>query len=126
MTQPDRTIMDLGSRTAQLCIQGTQAEFERRIDDARRLFGEAWDAAVDGYDASMAAHYIAHLEPDPAGSLRWNIIALQRGQSDERALTFMGSLLVSLGGSYEQHGETELAEHYFALAAEHGVVHHRG
>jgi len=50
--------MDLGGRTARLCMEGTQAEFERRIDDARRLFLATWEARVDAYDAAMAAHYV--------------------------------------------------------------------
>ena len=46
--------MDTGSRTAQLCIAGTQAEYERRLDDARRLYREAWEAVTDDYDACYA------------------------------------------------------------------------
>lgn len=118
--------MDLSSPTARLCAAGTRAEFARDIDDARSLYGRAWDAAVDDYDASIAAHYIAHLEPDPHEALRWNLVALERGRLDSRTESFMGSLLVSLGGSYESLGEAAEAERYFAQAAEHGVVHCRG
>lgn len=113
--------MDLDSRTAQLCMEGTRAEFERRIDDARKIFRQAWDAAIDDYDASIAAHYVAHLEPDPQLALRWNLVALERGRLDGRAAEFMGSLLVSVGGAYESLGQLVEAERYFALAAEHGV-----
>src|SRR5512143_2956472 len=72
--------MDTNSRTTQLCIAGTQAEYARRLDDARRLYREAWDAAADDYDACVAAHYVAHLEQDPAQALRWNLEALSRAQ----------------------------------------------
>jgi len=118
--------VDIDSRTARLCIAGTQAEYARDLDAARRLFAQAWDAAVDDYDAAMAAHYIAHLEPDPDEALRWNMVALERGRRDSRAESFMGSLLVSLGGSYEAVGQLAEAERYFALAADRGVEHHRG
>ena len=117
--------MQLDSRTTKLCIAGTQAEFSRDIESARRLFSDAWDAAADDCDAAMAAHYVAHLAPDPHEALRWNLIALERGRLDPRAESFMGSLLVSLGGSYEALGQTSEAEHYFALASERGVAHHR-
>jgi thioredoxin-like negative regulator of GroEL len=117
--------MELDSRTAQLCIEGTRAEFERRIDDAREIFRQAWDAAADDYDAAIAAHYVAHLEPDPQMALHWNLVALERGQLDGRAAEFMGSLLVSVGGAYESLGQLEEAERYFALGAEHGVDHFR-
>lgn len=118
--------MDVSSRTAQLCIAGTKAEFERRVDDARRLYLEAWDAATDDYDASVAAHYVAHLEQDPAKALRWNLEALARARLDDRATEFLPSLYVSLGGSYELVGDRVEAERYYGLAAELGLVHARG
>jgi hypothetical protein len=118
--------MDVDSRTAQLCIAGTQAEFARDLEAAKRLFSEAWAAAVDDYDAALAAHYVAHLEPDPHEALRWNLIALEKARLDPRADSFMGSLLVSLGGAYEAVGQAAEAERYFALASERGVEHYRG
>jgi hypothetical protein len=118
--------MRLDSRTAQLCIAGTQAEFARDLATARALFAEAWAAARDDYDAAMAAHYVAHLATDPREALRWNLIALERAALDARTESFLGSLLVCGGGSYEALGHAAEAEHYFALASKHGVEHFRG
>jgi hypothetical protein len=75
------------------------------------------------YEASMAAHYVAHLEPNPATALAWDFEALRRGLMDDRATEFMPSLYVSLGGSYERMGDVVEAERYFDLAAELGLVH---
>lgn len=117
--------MDTNSRTTQLCIAGTQAEYARRLDDARRLYREAWDAAADDYDACIAAHYIAHLEADSAQALRWNLEALSRAERvPERTAEFLASLYVNLGRSYELLGDLAEAERYYGLAAEHGLVHH--
>lgn len=113
--------MDLDGRTARLCIEGTRAELERRIDDARGLFLAAWEARDDDYDAAMAAHYVAHLETDPDEALRWHLLALEHARLDDRSAEFMGSLLVSLGGAYEAIGDAAKAQHYFELAAHHGV-----
>ncbi len=118
--------MNLDSRTAQLCMQGTQAELERRIGDAHALFLAAWDARADDYDAAIAAHYVAHLEPDPDEALRWHIIALERARLDCRSTEFMGSLLVSLGGAYEAIGDAAEAQRFFELASRHGVQHVAG
>jgi hypothetical protein len=115
--------MDTTSRAAQLCIDGTRAEFLRRIDDARRLYLEAWEAAEDCYEAAIAAHYVAHLEPDPVEALRWHLIALERARCDPRTEEFMGSLLVSLGGAYEAVGDVAQTERLFQRAAEKGVHH---
>lgn len=118
--------MDINSKTAQLCMEGTRAEFERRLEDARSLFSQAWAAASDDYERAIAAHYVAHLEPDAQTAHRWNLVALEHARRDERAAVFMGSLLVSLGGSFEHLGDAEQAESYFAEAARHGVEHFRG
>lgn len=64
--------MDLSRRSIALCVEGTEAELHGRVDDARRLYRQSWDEAVDDYDRTVAAHYIAHLETDPAEQLRWN------------------------------------------------------
>jgi hypothetical protein len=115
--------MDVDSRTAELCIEGTQAEFARRIDDARRLFLAAWEARADDYDAAIAAHCVAHLEPDPHEALRWHMLALEHAHREGRCSEFMGSLFVSLGGAYEATGDAAMAEHFFELAARQGVRH---
>jgi tetratricopeptide (TPR) repeat protein len=107
-------------------MAGTQAEFQRRLDEARDLFREAWDAAQDDYDSAMAAHYIAHLAREAAEAHRWNLIALEHGRRDQRAEEFMGSLLVNLGGTYEALGDTAEAERCFEFAEERGVQHFRG
>lgn len=117
--------MDVSSKTAQLCMAGTQAEFERRIEDARALYAEAWDAAVGDRDAAMAAHYIGHLEPEPREALRWHRIALEHAERDGDCEPFMGSLFVTLGGAYETLGQRAEAERYFARAAAVGIEHRR-
>lgn len=118
--------MDLESRTARLCMEGTQAEFERRIEAARGLFLAAWEARADDYDAALAAHYVAHLETDPHEALRWHLLALEHAQRDGRAAELMGSLLVSLGGAYEAIGDAARAERFFERASHHGVQHVAG
>jgi hypothetical protein len=115
--------MDLDSRTALLCIEGTRAEFDRRIDAARSLFLAAWEARADDYDAAMAAHYVAHLETDPTEALRWHVLALEHARLDDRSAEFIGSLLVSLGGAFETVGDAAEAERYFWLASQQGVQH---
>jgi tetratricopeptide (TPR) repeat protein len=95
----------------------------RRIDDARRLYREAWEAAQDSYEAAMAAHYVAHLESDPNEALKWHRTALEQAARDSRGEELMGSLMVSLGGAYEAVGQFEEAERWYELAAEKGVQH---
>ena len=117
--------MDTNNPVIQLCMSGTRAEFEHRIDDARALYQQAWDAHTDDYDACIAAHYVARFQDSAEESLRWNQFALQHAEAvnDERVKEFYPSLYLSLGRSYEVTGNQTQAQHYYDLAAELGVVH---
>lgn len=121
-------VVDLNRHSVALCAAGTQTEFERRLDEAMRLYRRAWDEASDDYERCVAAHYIAHLESDSREQLRWNLLALEHAGLAEPRLVepFLGSLYVNLGHSYELNGDPALANRYYALAEQHGVTHHEG
>lgn len=117
--------MDTNNPIIQLCIQGTFAEFEKRTDDARALYQQAWDLHADDYEACIAAHYLARFQDTPKEALHWNQVALEHADavSDERAREFYPSLYLNLGRSHEILGNQEEAQRYYDLAAELGVVH---
>jgi hypothetical protein len=124
----DQADVDLSRRSVALCADGTAAEFAGRLDDARRLFAEAWAAACDDYDRAVAAHYVAHLEHEPAAHLEWNQLALVHAERAERTdpalvAPLYGSLYVSLGHAYEVVGNRIEADRHYALAAHHGITH---
>lgn len=51
--------MDLDNPVIQLCMKGTQAEFEGQPENAHAFYLEAWELARDDYEACIAAHYVA-------------------------------------------------------------------
>src|SRR5438045_176216 len=106
--------MDTSNSVIQLCIAGTRAEFEHRIEDARILYCQAWDVRTDDYDACIAAHYAARFRDSAEESLRWNQLALKHANAvnDERVNEFHPSLYLSLGRSYELVGDPSEAQHY--------------
>jgi hypothetical protein len=117
--------MDLKNPVIQLCMQGTRAEFEHRLEDARALYQEAWNIHTDDYEACIAAHYLARFQDTPEKTLQWDLIALQHANAihDESVRGFLPSLYLSLGKSYETLGNIAEAHKYYQLAAELGVVH---
>ncbi|MEP7135480.1 MAG: hypothetical protein ABI904_11165 [Chloroflexota bacterium] len=117
--------MDLSNPVIQLCMDGSRAEFEHRLEDARALYQQAWDARTDDYEACIAAHYVARFQDSVKESLRWNQIALEHANAvdDERVKDFYPSLYLNLGRSYELTGNQSEAQRYYELAAELGVVH---
>lgn len=111
--------------TLPLTLAGIQAEFERRLDDARQLYAQAWRAATDDYERCVAAHYVGHLEADPAEALRWHLLAMDHARlaDAERVAEFLPSLCVNLGPAYELTGDSTQAERYYRLAADLGLRH---
>lgn len=117
--------MDLTNPVIQLCLAGTRAEFEGRLDAARSAYRQAWESAQDDFDACIAAHYVARLQSDPEVTLHWNQVALARAEAAdaERVRRFYPSLYLNLGQSYEALGRRAEAEKYYALAAALGFKH---
>ncbi len=116
---------DADSKTLRLCILGTQAEFAGRLEAARNLYRQAWDASRDDYEACVAAHYMARAQDDPAQALHWNEIALTRAEAagGERVQNFYPSLYVNLGRSHELLGHSEEAREFYRLADDLGLNH---
>src|SRR5678816_2254849 len=117
--------MDTTNPIIQLCMDGTRAEFEHRLDDARVLYQQAWEARTDDYDACIAAHYVARFQDSAEESLWWNQVALEHADAvkDERVKDFYPSLYLSLAHSYEVVSNPSEAKRYYDLAAELGVIH---
>ena len=118
-------VMDLGNAIIKLCLQGTQAEFEGRDEDACELYRQAWEAVRNDYEACIAAHYVARCQESPEEIFRWNRIALERANevNDERVKDFYPSLYLNMGRSYELLGNQAEARKFFNLADELGVTH---
>jgi len=117
--------MDISNPVIQLCMEGTRAEFEHRIEDARSLYQQAWEARTDDYEACIAAHYVARFQATVEESLRWDQLSLTHAQAvkDERVKEFYPSLYLSLGRSHELAGNQGEAQRYYDLAAELGFPH---
>lgn len=113
--------MDLDNPVVQLCQRGMRAESEGRVDEAQRLFDEAWRIAADDYEACVAAHYVARHQADPRERLRWNEECLRRADlvGDERVAGFYPSLHLNLARAYADLGRPDAAREQFRLAARH-------
>ena len=117
--------MDPNNPIVKLCIAGTQAEFHGQIAEARALYQQAWEAAQNDLEACIAAHYMARHQDDPAETLRWNQMALDKADAsaDPQVKKFYPSLFLNLGHSFELLDKPEEARRYYDLAAQLGVVH---
>jgi hypothetical protein len=116
---------DLENPVVRLCVAVTQAEFAGRLDEARLLSWQAWQIASDDYEACIAAHYVARYQESYEECLHWNQVALEHAQevNDSRVEAFFPSLYLSLGHAHENLGNQAVAQGYYDLAAELGMVH---
>lgn len=87
-----------------LCIAGI--EREGTPAEALALYTQAWAARTDDFEASVASHYLARLQPTPELTLHWNAVALAHAElvTDERLATLLPSLCLNLAESYRLAG----------------------
>jgi len=118
-------VIDPNNPVIRLCLEGTQAEFDGRLDDAGSLYRQAWETAQDDYEACVAAHYVARFQDQPEEALRWNQVALDKANAvtGDRVQAFYPSLYLSLGSSYEKLDRMDEAQRYYDMAAALGVQH---
>jgi len=111
---------DPNNAVVQLCVKGMTAEGEGKIDEAKQLFQQAWDAATNNFDAFTAAHYLARNQQDINIELKWNLEALRLADTLEGSSlqTHYPSLYLNAGKSYETLGDMEHAANLYQKAAE--------
>lgn len=110
--------MDPENRVVKLCADGMRAEVERRPDDARALYEQAWEESQDDFEACIAAHYLARHQPSEQDRLKWNQVALESADrvEDERVRGFYPSLYLNMGHSFETVGDVERARQCYVEA----------
>ena len=117
--------MDIGNPVIQLCLEGTRAEFEHKNEEARAFYQQAWEIHTDDYEACIAAHYLARFQKTAEDTLQWNLTAVEHAiaVNDESVESFLPSLYLNLGHSYEMLGNNAESQKYYQLAAALGVIH---
>jgi hypothetical protein len=111
--------MDPDNPIVKLCVQGMEAEFKGKHDEASLLFMQAWDQSRDDYEACIAAHYVARHQTAPEDTLRWNQESLDRANAvnDARVLGFYPSLYLNMAKAHEDLGDRLRARSFYELAS---------
>jgi tetratricopeptide (TPR) repeat protein len=117
--------MDISNPVIKLCLEGSRAELEGRIQSARDLYLQAWNKSQNDYEACIAAHYVARYQENAEDALWWNHESLKCANraNKERVKEFFPSLYLNMGRSHEILGNRSEAQRYYDLAAEQGFQH---
>lgn len=104
-----------------LCASGMQAETEGRMDDAKRLYEQAWSGHSTDYEACIAAHYLARRQSSIEDEFEWNKVALTRARCVDSDLIggFYASLYLNVAYSYEKLGNLTAARQHLQSAQHH-------
>lgn len=113
-------MFDLDNPVVRLVMQSNEAEVAGNHDHQRALLREAWAAATTPYERAVAAHYIARIQPTPAGSHHWNRGALDHARQapPEAVRALMPSLLLAFAESLERVGSLDRAAEAYRDAIE--------
>ena len=101
-----------------LCVQGMEMEGTGNIEEASRLFLQAWDAATDDVERFIAAHYVARQQQNVRDKLRWLETGLRcaLNVNDDSVQAAFPSLYANIAKCYEDLRDPDNAGKNQALA----------
>ena len=101
-----------------LCLRGTGFEERGEIQEARRLFLEAWREATWGFEKFISAHFLARSQGDASERLNWLETALKLAldMNDDAVRSALPPLHSAIAGCHEELGDHEKAKSYRRLA----------
>ncbi len=110
--------LDPENAIVKLCVAGVQAEQAGDGERAAGLYRQAWEAQGCPLEASVAAHYLARVQPDEVARQQWNRAALEHAlAAGGSAASFLPSLYLNVGHSHEVAGEILEAAAWYERAA---------
>jgi rifampin ADP-ribosylating transferase len=68
---------DPNNPVVKLCAQGMDMEGQNKLEEAGKLFYQAWEIAANNHEKFTAAHYVARHQKNVRDKLKWDEISLQ-------------------------------------------------
>lgn len=101
------------------CLQGMAMEEKGNLEEAGRLFLQAWNEATDDFEKFIAAHYVARHQKNGFDKLKWLETALQFAlkTNNDAVKSAFAALYVNIAKCYEDLGDLDNAKKNYELAA---------
>src|SRR3954468_196233 len=101
-----------------LCLRGIEFEEKGELEEANKVFLQAWDEATNDFEKFLAAYYIARRQPNASDRLKWFQTALQLALkiNDDSVKGAFTSLHVNIAKCYEDLNDPDNAKKNYELA----------
>lgn len=101
------------------CLQGMMQEEKGNVDEAARLFNQAWNEASHDLEKFLASYHISRVQANTTDKIKWTETALEiAGTLNDATVKAAFPLLYSnMANAYEKLGDIGNAQKYHELAA---------
>nr|WP_276134184.1 NAD(+)--rifampin ADP-ribosyltransferase [Flavipsychrobacter sp. JY13-12] len=102
----------------QLCLQGMGMEENGNLEEAGRIFLQAWNEATNDFEKFLAAYYVARVQSNVADKLKWYETALQLALklNDDAVKAAFPALYANIARCYGALGDVDNAKKNQELA----------
>jgi rifampin ADP-ribosylating transferase len=121
------------NQIVRLCLQAMAMEEQSHIEEAGKIFLQAWNEASDDFEKFLTAHFVARQQRNLSDKLQWQEKSLQFALiiNDETVKSAYYTLYSNVAQSHEALGNFDDAKKYQELAIsfkdklfDHGPFYH--
>jgi len=121
------------NKVIKLCLQGMQMEAEDRLEEASRIFVQAWNESTNDFEKFTAAYYVARQQETVRDKLKWLETSLQFALkiNDVTVSSAFPSLYTNIAKCYEDLNDLDnarknhdLANSFTANPSDNGPFYH--
>ncbi len=101
-----------------LCLQGIGMEKKDKLEEASKLFLQAWNEAANDFEKFIAAHYVARHQKNVSDKLQWLETDLQLALkiNDDTVKSAFSQLYSNIAKCFEDLGDPDKAKKNYQLA----------
>jgi rifampin ADP-ribosylating transferase len=107
------------NKVVKLCLQGMGMEEKGKLEEATKLFLQAWNEATNDFEKFIAAYYVAQHQENVSDKLKWLEMSLQPALkiNNDTVKSAFPSLYLNIANCYEELSDTDKAKKNYELAA---------
>jgi tetratricopeptide (TPR) repeat protein len=107
------------NNVVKLCLQGMSMEEKGKLEEASKLFLQAWNEAANDSEKFISAHYVIRHQKNASDKLKWLETALQIGFkiNDDTVKSAFPSLYSNIAKCHEDLNDLDEAKKNYELAA---------